>query len=220
MSRKASTDQKKKQRRRTPKGCGVGGVRARSDAALRSRKLKAQAARADRLKKAVSDEPMPPGFKPSWRAYLWACIRLLDAGKPCTQINLARELGISPQAVWKYLRRHPGVMAFVEQQLNAQNKHVMPLIVRRHALLAQQGSVASADFVAKVEGGYYLRVARPGGNEDEDSPEDSRYVTHVNILVPCPQLPNGGRMPVFGPQPATGLPAGVDLKDIPTVSVR
>ena len=47
-------------------------------------------------------------------------------------------------------------------------------------------------------------------DDDDVSPDDSRFVTHVNILVPHPQLPNGGRMPQLGPRPAvTGMP---DLK--------
>jgi hypothetical protein len=65
-------------------------------------------------------------------------------GTACTQVNLAWELRVTPQAVWAYLRRNPGVMVFLEQQVSAQDRHLLALIVRRHAMLAMQGQVASA----------------------------------------------------------------------------
>ena len=106
--------------------------------------------------------------------------------------------------------------------------------------LYEQGLERTDDRVehAKLFYQYVAKVGAP--HEDgEDGPEDSRYVTHVNILMPCPQLPQGGRMPALGtaptsstvpPQlpdggrvPEVGPPASSrmpNLQDIPTVAVR
>jgi hypothetical protein len=120
--------------------------------------------------------------------------------------------------VWKYLRRNPKVEAFVAGEMRAQNAHFLQPIVRRHSMLAMQGSVQSADFVAKVAGGSYTRPLA--------SPLDQETLGGgmvVNLLVPRPEYPQGA-LPPLQAMP-TGLPRGSapvaqTPQDIPTLLLR
>lgn len=161
----------------------------------------------------VAPERVRPSYFPILRAY----IQLLEEGKAPTYANIARIVGGHRNTIQQLFQRHPDLWGWLARHVEGSIGHYVPAVLLRHAHLAIQGSVESAKLYLSAMG---VNGARGHLSEEGDGPEDSRYVTHVNILVPHPQLPNGGRMPVFGPQPATGLPAGVDLKDIPTVSVR
>jgi hypothetical protein len=90
-------------------------------------------------------------------------------------------------------------MVFLEQQLSAHNGHLLAFIVRRHAMLAMEGSVASAEFVAKVLGGQYTRTLSGAGIDTERS---QPAVMTMNFLVPRPDYPQGTVCPPT-PEPAT-----------------
>jgi hypothetical protein len=137
---------------------------------------------------------------------------------PVTESAIAKVLGISRMSLWRIHRRNPGLRPWVNQQLGERNTHLVGPVVNMLGTTAiRTKSPKHAELFLRAVGA--LGPANGARHDDdEDSPDDSRFVTHVNILVPHPQLPNGGRMPVFGPQPASGLP---NLPaDTPTVAVR
>jgi hypothetical protein len=43
-----------------------------------------------------------------WRVMQRAAYRLIEQGKPVTQVNLAAEVGVTKQAVWTFFRSQPG----------------------------------------------------------------------------------------------------------------
>ena len=225
MTPKASADQEKKRRRRKRKGRrGSDGCPPRKRSTVRptarqgpkTRPAVASAAQPADDHELSQDSPNPDAeFIPRPVHF-----RLLDAyesafqeGRNPTDSVIAGILKVRRETVNRWRRRNPRLRAWLHQRIRQRAEDMRPYVDRRVTHLALSGSVEHTKL-------FYQYIAKVGApHEDgEDSPEDSRYVTHVNILVPCPEVPNGGRMPVFGPQPAvTGMP---DLKDIPTVSVR
>ena len=172
----------------------------------------------ERVAKGLQPEPRDGTVvRPSWRRYFQVYATLLQEGMPVTESAIANVLGISRMSLWRIHRRNPGLRPWVNAQLAATNAHLIgPVIYMLGTMAVRTKSPKHAELFLRAVGA----LGPPNGaNGDEDSPEDSRYVTHVNILVPCPQVPNGGRMPQLGaPPPAvTGMP---DMKDIPTVAVR
>jgi hypothetical protein len=153
-------------------------------------------------------EPKPAGFKPSYWRYLQACTLLIDAGKPCTNSNIAKELHVTLQGVWHYKKRHPGVEAWVSEKMTAQSAHLVGPLLRRHALLGQQGSVASAELILKHASGYFARG--PGAVAEELL--GGGMV--VNLLVPRPEYPQGA-LPALS---AATKPL-VPRPDIPTLNL-
>jgi hypothetical protein len=144
----------------------------------------------------------------------------LEAGQAPTTVNLSKRLGISRVALWKLQRRWPRLDAWCDEVMRDANVHYWGAIQMRMGILGEQGSVAHAEMYCKMQANVWARGAQ---GDDDESPSDSRFVTHVNILVPHPQLPNGGRMPVFGPEPALGPKSAFpmpNMQDIPTVAVR
>jgi hypothetical protein len=130
-----------------------------------------------------SSEIPNQGVKPSFWAYLRAAIRLIETGKAPTQVNLAKELRVSKQAVWKFQRRYPDLMPWIDEQLRAVNQNYFGLVQRRLALLAMQGSVAHAEAYFKSVHGVYAREE----NQVSDARAGNGYT--INLLVPRPELP-------------------------------
>lgn len=83
------------------------------------------------------------------------------------------------------------------------------------AALAEQGNVAAADQFCKIQSGWYHAKGKSRlEDEDDGLLQDTPYV--VNILVPHPELPNGGRLP-SPPRLGADVPP---LRDIPTVALK
>jgi hypothetical protein len=166
----------------------------------------------NRLTKVDGFVEAPARVRPSYVPVYQAFIDCIDAGQSATTVNLAKKLGITKQAVSKFLRKHPDVLAFVDRHVRRVNGHQFGLVMRRHYNLAQQGSVDSAEFVAKVESGHYAPRAPLGFGEGDDDPANaSQYHYTLNLLVPRPDYP---QLP-----PATPT-APVPLADIPVLEVR
>lgn len=151
---------------------------------------------------------MPPSF---W-AYLRAHIRLIEAGLPPTQVNLAKELGIKKQSVWGFQRRHPEIMAWIDEQLAVHTGHYFTSVQRRMAFMAMQGSVQAAEAYFKSIAGAY--APRAGGFFGDNDPGDNPALLvqpQQIYLIPRPPTPQLAAPPA---------PAASPLPDIPTVAVR
>lgn len=166
---------------------------------------------------AEADGLEKPKIRPVHWRYLRAKLDCLDAGQALTTVNHAKHAGVSRIALWKLQRKYPWLDAWCDEVMRTANMTRWGSIERRMATLAEQGHVGAADQYCKMQGGHYVPRGPRGGADDDESPEDSRFITHVNILVPHPQLPEGGRMPALS-APLVSLPQ--NLKDIPTVAVR
>jgi hypothetical protein len=162
-----------------------------------------------------------------FQRFLRAAINLIDAGKAVTYGNLAGELGRAKQVVWKFVHRHPEVMDYVNEQVEAANLRFLGLVKRRHAMLGMQGSVPSAEFYAKAEGGYFARALGVG-----DMPNGAQPVYNLNLLIPRPDYP-ALAAPQLQPQPRAAVPPPPPPvangliprppalpRDIPTIAVR
>jgi hypothetical protein len=156
-----------------------------------------------------------------YQRFLRAALNLIDAGKSVTYGNLGAELGRAKQVVWKFVKRHPEVLEYVEEQVSRANAQFAGLVVRRHAMLGMQGSVPSADLFLKSQAGHYARSAAAEGFQVAPG------AFQLNILVPRPDLPGlpapspGGV--VTGPAPAASLiprPIAPARPAIPTVAIR
>jgi hypothetical protein len=155
-----------------------------------------------------------------------AVYTLLDAGKLITQANLAREIGIRRQNVWKFFRCHPGFLAWLAQAMEAEHQHLVAPLARRHWLLGMQGSVSSAEFFMKVQSGYFVRELPATG----PAAINNGFV--INNLIPRPpeiplpagadggplRLPPPDATPVLDLQatlPASGAPVPVSARYCP-----
>lgn len=101
-------------------------------------------------------------------------------------------MGISPAAFWAMRQRCACLDRWVSEQLGRKNSLYADSIIRKMAVLAEQGSVPHAELYFKVLGGGFLR-----------GPESSGGVTVntngpaiVNIAVPRP-----GDPPISSSQP-------------------
>jgi hypothetical protein len=163
----------------------------------------------------------PPFIRPSYHRYLRAHVSLVEQGKGPTLVNLAKELGISGTAVWKFQKRHPDVLAWIGAFIAKGHEHYTALVVRRVGNLAIQGSAQHADIFLKFQSGAYVRAGAPG---DPDAPlSDGRIVVTHNYLIPRPdyaQIPVAVVSSTPALLPACLPPGQVEKKKIPVVSVR
>jgi hypothetical protein len=140
--------------------------------------------------------------------YLRAKVDLTEAGTPPTYINLAKRLGISPQALWKFRRRYPWLDDWCNGVVLAETAQLLGFVQRRLALLGIQGSVAHAELFLKSVAGVFARPIDPDG--DPGVNPAAVQVQQV-FLVPRPETPQLASLPtVHAPNPA----------DIPTIVVR
>lgn len=165
-----------------------------------------------------------PRFRPSYLRMERAFYDCLDKGLAPTITNRARALNIRKQSVLQFDRRHQDFLEWLAQGWEADNGKLWGVIERRMAMIALQGSVQHADQYCKMRAGGYTKAAP---NDEPVAPRNNQVV--VNILVPRPQLPNGGRMPAPWAAPALPMPeppnpstpaAPLNPRDIPTVSIR
>lgn len=96
------------------------------------------------------------GFTPSPAQikYLNALEGAVAKRQPHSDTALCASLRISRMTLWKW-RQSPAFSAWLRGRLNQTSDDHWPLILRRHELLAIQGSVRSAEFIAKVRAGTY-----------------------------------------------------------------
>ena len=195
----------------------------------------------ERVPKGLQPEPRDGTVvRPSWRRYFQVYATLLQEGMPVTESAIAKVLGISRMSLWRIHRRNPGLRPWVNQQFGERNTHLVGPVVNMLGTMAiRTKSPKHAELFLRTVGALSPGAGGAANGDGEDSPEDSRYVMHVNILVPCPQVPNGGRMPALGTAPTSStvqpqLPNGgrvpelgppasskmPNLNDIPTVALR
>lgn len=163
-------------------------------------------------------------IRPSFWAFLRAALSLIEAGKPTTQANIAAELRVKRQAVWCFLKRHPGVWDFVNEQIERSNAQFAGLVLRRHAFIGMQGSVPSAELYLKAQGGHFSRAMAVG----DIVPGAGGTPITMNFLIPRPEypaLPTSTAIPAsaVAAAPAQAQPPAVGLiprPNIPRVNVR
>ena len=147
--------------------------------------------------------------------YFRAKTELIDSGKPPTYVNLARSIGISTVALWKFRRRYPWVEPWSDALLIEQARLLFGAIMRRMGLTALQGggSPQHADQYCKMWAGFYDR-SLPAG--ESDVPAGGATSMVYNFLIPRPSMPvvPGVTVREFDAQ-GRELPA-----DIPTIAVR
>lgn len=183
--------------------------RARKPSAVGRHRGRRQAEpRSDVLTKVDADAPENGAVsraRPSWWRYFQACLLLLDRGVPPTLVNIAKELGVTRQAVWALQRRHPGLLAWINTEFIARNKEFFGPVQYRLAMLGMQGHVAAADL--------YLKSLTMGfGTLDAAESVPAGIQVIQNYLVPRPAYPQLEA-------PAKALPPPMHA-DIPTVVVR
>ena len=136
--------------------------------------------------------PGPFVVRPSFYRCLRAYVELLDDGQPVTFTALAKQMGISRVNLWRLRRRHEGLDAWVSDQLNASNAHLVGPVVRRMAMLGLRGSREHAELFLKAT-----------GNLDRESRGDSPPVYKINFVnIPEPSKPGewpGGYHESIGP---------------------
>lgn len=107
------------------------------------------------------------------------------SGHPPTYVNLAKRMGISTVALWKFRRRHPWVDAWSDKLMLDHARTMFGAILRRMGLTALQGggSPQHADQYCKIRAGFYDRSEDAG-----DSPLGAGTF-QMNFLIPRPELP-------------------------------
>ncbi len=144
-----------------------------------------QPAAAPTLKKRRSQWPDPEEAfrpRPSHFRYLRAYAELLDEGGRINMAAIAKRMGITPAAFWAMRQRCAGLDRWVSEQLGRKNEHFANPIIRRMAVLAQQGSVDHAELYFTVTGGAFSRPIEPavGVTVNAHGPQI------INIAVPRP----------------------------------
>jgi hypothetical protein len=79
-------------------------------------------------------------------------------------------------------------MEWLGQRWEADNGQYWRVIERKMAMVAAQGSVQHAEQYCKMRSGTYAQK----GAESDPGPSSG---FSVNVLVPCPRVPNGGSLP-------------------------
>lgn len=131
-------------------------------------------------------DPTTPTVSPRWRVIQRAVYTLIDEGKQPTQANLAVQLGVSRQAIWKFFRSQPEFLKWLDDQMRAENEALIGPLARRMFNIGMQGSVPHADMFAKLVTGHYTRnlgSQLPGG----DAPSQTNF--QMNFLIPRPEYP-------------------------------
>ena len=148
--------------------------------------------------------------------YFRAKTELIDSGKPPTYVNLARSIGISTVALWKFRRRYPWVEPWSDELLIEQARPLFGAIMRRMGLTALQGggSPQHAEQFCKMLAGFYDR-SLPAGESDVPAGGGAPSMVY-NFLIPRPATPviPGVTVREYDAQ-GQELPA-----DIPTITVR
>lgn len=155
-----------------------------------------------------SGADLEPPVSPRWRVMQRAAYSLIEQGKPVMQVNLATEIGVSKQAIWKFFQSQPGFLAWLDGEMKAENAHLIGPLARRMFGIAMQGSVPHGEFFAKLVAGHYFR---PAGEDGAPLAGAATYTVQMNYLVPRPPMPE------LAPQAALPPPLHAD---IPTVAVR
>jgi hypothetical protein len=125
-------------------------------------------------------------FEPTaaqWR-YLLALEANIEARLPVTDLSVSKQLKMSRQTIFEW-KQDPRFRAWLHDRLNRTSEDLWPFILRRHELLAIQGSVKSAEFIAKVRF-LALKVAAGvalGGQYGENSTVDITTDYDVHVLV-------------------------------------
>ena len=153
-------------------------------------------------------------IRPVHLRYFRAKTELIDSGKPPTYVNLARSIGISTVALWKFRRRYPWVEPWSDAVLIEQARLLFGAIMRRMGLTALQGggSPQHADQYCKMWAGFYDR-SLPGN--ESDAPAGAVPSMVYNFLIPRPETPVIPGVTVREFDQGRQLPA-----DIPTIAVR
>ncbi len=154
----------------------------------------------------VATEGPRPFYLPVFQAH----IRLIEDGKPPTCVNLAKELGVTKQAVSKMQLRHPDLGVWITRQFAARSGQYAGQVLTRCAFLGIQGSVAHAELYLKATGTAPGFVRGPGTGD----PVDPGNTMVVNLLVPRPEYPQGA-LPALA---AVKAPV-VQRPDIPTLNL-
>jgi hypothetical protein len=151
---------------------------------------------------------------------------LLDAGREPSNVNLARELGISRQAAWAMFRRHPDLRLWINQHVQAAADQCLGGILYRCGLLALRGSEKHIEMMLRFyqAGGYGKAGSTYGDVEPGTLP--GAVSTVINLLVPRPEMPVIERSKTIDslatavPWPKKGdLPTRIPTS-VPTVEVR
>jgi hypothetical protein len=137
-----------------------------------------------------SEEAFRP--RPSHFRYLRAYAELLEERGPINKAAIARRMGITPAAFWIMRKRCAGLDAWVSEQLGRKNGLFADSILRKMAVLAEQGSVPHAELYFKVLGGAFARPNETAGGVTVNT---SGAPAVINIAVPRP-----GDLPVSSSQ--------------------
>jgi hypothetical protein len=136
--------------------------------------------------RAKGDKARHRVFEPTaaqWR-YLLALETTIEARLPVTDLSVSKQLKMSRQTIFEW-KQDPRFRAWLHDRLNRTSEDLWPFILRRHELLAIQGSVKSAEFIAKVRF-LALKVAAGvalGGQYGENSTVDITTDYDVHVLV-------------------------------------
>jgi hypothetical protein len=137
----------------------------------------------------------------------------LDLGIVPTLVNIAKKCGRTRQAVHQMLGRHPDLHRYIAKKVGEELDDLFPLMLRRHYYLGMQGSVDSAEFIAKVRSGYFeSRRGVPFGETDDAGGVPPGTAVVMNFLVPRPDYPQLPPAPIAAPT--------LETIDAPVVEVR
>jgi hypothetical protein len=111
--------------------------------------------------------------------YLNAPEEALVNRQPHSDTAVSASVGISRMTLWKW-RQLQAFCAWVRERIDKTSDWNWPLVLRRHELLAIEGSVRSAEFILKVRSGVYNRGK--GGEAASDPAKD--YTVNYLVLSP------------------------------------
>ena len=189
----------------------------------RARRKKQHAAAVSKALKKIARVPTEPPpavtvpngekIRPSHWRYAHTKLEMIEKGEAPTVVRIAKALHIDRCTLYEFLRRWPWLDEWVNAIARDAAVQMHGLILKRHGLLAIQGSVQSADLYCKMDGGFYARAG--GGLADGNVAAGAGAGVTVtnNFLVPRPDYAGALAAPV----PA--LPAA-PVSKIPVVNVR
>lgn len=195
--------------------------RKRSTRPTRARRRKQHAAavsKALQRRARTPTEPPPPvtgpngeRIRPSHWRYAHAKLELTEKGEAPTVVRIAKALHIDRCTLYEFLRRWPWLDAWVNSIARDAAVQMHGLILKRHGMLAIQGSVQSADLFCKMDGGHYTRSSPL----DAPLPAGGGSYT-LNLLIPRPEA-LGSSAPPAAAAPTSAL---IPRPAIPTVALR